>query len=1057
MLRCRTALWVSLAISLVLTGCLGAAVAQQTPAATTFRSSEDSAPSSVPQSLMVLTPGSELTITVWSGKAVHVFTRARIAADSTLSLPRLAPLSIGGKSLGEALTIILDAYRAVYPECSVDVVPALLVAPERPLFGAQTPRPGDTSPRPAGTTPTADLTTTPPAVTQPDTVPPATGTAGGARPEPVIPPTPRSTPVNPAEAFAMLPRFGADAFLNPQAETVAAQAVAARPTATWSTDVPGTGGEPAWSPLANVPVPATYEISPGDELDVQVWSRNSMQSRTMAVVSADGGISVPIIGQVVVSGKTRGQLAEELTARLAAFYVEPRVVIELLRQQTVEAFVSGSVVRPGRLTLPPNATVLTALHAAGGPSDTGSYRHVKLLRADGKDAEIDLYDFLMYGRRGADEALTTGDRLFVPSLRSEIGIAGSVRRPARYEIDQPITVAEALEMASGLRPDGYAAGIEVWRPSGHAAWSLVRADATSAGQSGAEMELRDGDLVKVGTIVDEAFDAVEVRGPVHRPGMYQAVAGLTISSLLRQAQGPTPDAYMDEGVIWRLNDDLDYEIVRFSVRNALAGTADPAVQPRDIVHLYLESDVQAPQTVQVEGAVSRPGTVAFVRGMRVRDLILAAGDLLPGAYTDRAEVLRVTPDRRRLIAPVNLARALADSETDNIPLQAGDTVKVYYRSEVTGQSVAHIAGSIRNEGSYQRHVGMRVSDLIMAAGGLEPEFSGTIHFTPGRFTGLSTTRNLRIEGTAEAFRVEPDLVLSDDDHVGVMGRPDFTVIPEIAQVQGRVQSPGTYALGANGRAAAVTAAGPAGAETADTETGIDTTDTVYDLLRRAGGLLPDANPRGIVLYRLREEVLPEASQDELGYVLSILNREASQVGAALTEADEAELLSSGATEEVAQLLGTSQGALLVVPPRRLGITQWIKAVPVDGERLLATEGLEGNLQLHAGDIVRVPKLVDFVTVIGSVNSPHAVPYLGGHRASVYVGQAGGPTDDAAMDRVIVMRANGATLPADRAKEIQPGDVIVVPSEHMFRAKRVGGGWTDTLRMLLSVAGAALAF
>ncbi|HCU34341.1 MAG TPA: hypothetical protein DGT21_02520 [Armatimonadetes bacterium] len=71
--------------------------------------------------------------------------------------------------------------------------------------------------------------------------------------------------------------------------------------------------------------------------------------------------------------------------------------------------------------------------------------------------------------------------------------------------------------------------------------------------------------------------------------------------------------------------------------------------------------------------------------------------------------------------------------------------------------------------------------------------------------------------------------------------------------------------------------------------------------------------------------------------------------------------------------------------------------------------------------------------------------------------AGGPTDDAAMDRIIVMRANGATLPADRAKDIQPGDVIVVPSEHMFRAKRVGGGWTETLRSLLSIAAAALAF
>lgn len=1029
MVRCRTALWASIVASLVLTVCLGAAVAQQSPAATTFASATESASPPAAPSLTVLTPGSELTITVWTGRAVHVFTRARIAADSTLTLPRLAPLSIGGKSLAEALTIILEAYRTVYPECSVDAVPTLLVAPEQPLFGTQPARPGGTPAPAEGPTRPAGIVQ--PAPSQSTTAPPGTAPI-----EPVIPPTPRSTPVNPAEAFAMLPRFGADAFLNPQAESAAPPA-ATRPTATSSTEVPGTGTEPAWSPLANVPVPATYEIGPGDELDVQVWSRNSMRSQTRAVVSADGGISVPIIGQVVVSGKTRGQLGTELGARLATYYDQPTVVIELLRQRTVEVFVSGSVVRPGRLSLPPNATVLTALYAAGGPSDTGSYRHIRLLRANGKDTEIDLYDFLMYGRRGADEPLATGDRLFVPSVRSEIGIAGSVRRPARYEIYDAITVAEALEMASGLRPDGYAGGIEVWRPDGRTAWALVRADATRPDEFGARMQLHDGDLVKVDALVSEAFDAVEVRGPVHRPGMYQATSGLTVSALLKQAQGPTPEAYMEEGVIWRLNDDLDYEIVRFSVRDALAGAADPALQARDIVHLYLESDVQAPATVQIEGAVLRPGVVAFIRGMRVRDIILAAGDLLPGAYTERAEVLRVTPDRKTLIAPVNLARAIADSDADNIPLQSGDIVKVYYRSQVTGQSLAHIAGCVQKEGSYPRYEGMRVSDLIIAAGGLRPEFSGSVRFTPGRFAGPSTTRDLSIAGTGDAFTIEPDLVLSDDDHVGVMSRPDFTIVPEIAQVQGRVQSPGTYALRAGGDA--------------------PDADTVYDLLQRAGGLLPDANPRGIVLYRLRDEVLPEANQAELNYVLSILNRESAQVDAALSDADQTQLLSSSASEEVAQLLGTLQGALLVVPPRRLGIAQWIKAVPLDGERLLATEGRQGNLALHPGDILRVPKTVDFVTVIGSVNSPHAVPYVGQRRASIYVQMAGGPTDDAAMDRIIVMRANGATLPADRARDIQPGDVIVVPSEHMFRAKRVGGGWTETLRSLLSIAAAALAF
>ncbi len=999
--RCTT-LWAISAVSLLFISFVSMPGAQEVASPSAAVSVSEIGPNAG----AVLTPGSELTITVWTGKAVHVFTRARVAEGGTVTLPRLGAVSVGGRNLQEALTVILDAYRAIYPDCSVDLVPVTLRAPRQPLFedraGAVA---GDGSHGAPGTDHPA--------------------TTGAIPAEPI---GPGPTAVNPAEVYAMLPRFGADAFLNPRLDTVALTAAATE------------GGERhPGSPLANVPVPVSYEIGPGDELKVEVWSQNTLRSQTQSVVSADGAISIPLLGQVVVAGNTRGGLAGELSAQLTRYYTEPRVVIELLRQRTVEVFVSGSVSQPGRYVLPPNATVLTALYAAGGPSEIGSYRHVRLLRADGTDAEIDLYDYLMYGRRAADEALATGDRLFVPGVRAEVGVAGLVRCPARFEVEAPVTLDEVLRMASGFRPNAYAAGIEVWRSERFTEWHLITADATVDGESGREMVLRDGDLVKVGALVDEAFNAVEVRGPVHRPGMYQVTGGLTVGGVIRLAQGPTPAAYMDEAVIWRLNDRMDYELVRFSVRGALGGGDDPPVQARDIVHIYLDDEVRPTATVRIEGAIARPQALAFVEGIRVRDLVLASGDLLPGAYTERAEVLRIAPDRKTQIVSVNLAEALAGAVDHNIALQRGDTVRVLLRSDVTGQSLAHIAGLVRNPGSYARHEGMKVSDLIVAAGGLQPSFGDVVYHTPGRHTGLSSPQQLRIEGAPDSFTVSPDIVLADDDHIGVMGRADFIAVPEIAQVQGRVTSPGTYAL----RAAEPDDAG--------------TTDTIYDLLQRAGGLLPDANPRGIILYRLREEVLPRASEEELNYVLSILNREASVTSAALENGEQAEILSTVASDQVGGLLGTDYGALVVVPPRRIGIAQWIKAVPIDGALLLETEGREGNMALRPGDVVRVPKAVDFVTVIGSVNSPQSVPYAGAERPARYVDMAGGPTDDAAMKRIIVMRANGATLPAERATVVEPGDVIIVPSEHMFRTKRVGAGWADTLRSLLSIAAAAVLF
>ena len=129
---------------------------------------------------------------------------------------------------------------------------------------------------------------------------------------------------------------------------------------------------------------------------------------------------------------------------------------------------------------------------------------------------------------------------------------------------------------------------------------------------------------------------------------------------------------MEQGTVWRLNDNFDYELVRFSVREVLDGADDVPLQPYDIVHLYAEADVQIPAVVLVEGQVRNPGEFPFIQGMTVRDLVMLAGGLLPGAYTERAEILRLTPDQRARILPVTLLQALSEDGPENIPLQRGD-------------------------------------------------------------------------------------------------------------------------------------------------------------------------------------------------------------------------------------------------------------------------------------------------------------------------------------------------------------------------------------------------
>jgi len=260
----------------------------------------------------------------------------------------------------------------------------------------------------------------------------------------------------------------------------------------------------------------------------------------------------------------------------------------------------------------------------------------------------------------------------------------------------------------------------------------------------------------------------------------------------------------------------------------------------------------------------------------------------------------------------------------------------------------------------------------------------------------------------------------------------------VVSIQGQVNSPGTYALRLS-------------------EEEVSNADTIYDLIQRAGGLTEEANPKGMILYRLMEEVLPRGRRDDLSYTINLLNREAGETAAALSEGQESQILAKSTAKQLGGLLGIEGGALLVVPPRRISIASWIKAVPIEGAEIMATKGEQSNLKLHHGDVLRVPKAVDFVTVIGSVSSPGTVMFVPGLRPSAYVDKAGGALPDASLGRLIVIRANGAASRAGKIKTIEAGDVVIVPSQYMFRTKRLESGWMDSLRQLIGIAAAAILF
>ena len=82
--------------------------------------------------------------------------------------------------------------------------------------------------------------------------------------------------------------------------------------------------------------------------------------------------------------------------------------------------------------------------------------------------------------------------------------------------------------------------------------------------------------------------------------------------------------------------------------------------------------------VSIVGAVQKPGSFPWTEGMRLIDAISLAGGLTSIGDGDRVRITRVVADNKTLTATVSFDD-IAEGKMADIPLQAGDTIKVEQR------------------------------------------------------------------------------------------------------------------------------------------------------------------------------------------------------------------------------------------------------------------------------------------------------------------------------------------------------------------------------------------
>ena len=166
------------------------------------------------------------------------------------------------------------------------------------------------------------------------------------------------------------------------------------------------------------PIEATvqeYRIGPGDVIRVAVFGNNDLSSRI--TVRPDGRITLPLLGEISVTGKTVNEVTREITEGYRRFVQDARVAVVIEEVHSYRVYVLGKVTRPGEFESRTPLTISQAMALSGGTTRGANVDNIVVLRrgTNGRDEryEVSLTDILE-GQTQQNFTLRTGDTIMVP-------------------------------------------------------------------------------------------------------------------------------------------------------------------------------------------------------------------------------------------------------------------------------------------------------------------------------------------------------------------------------------------------------------------------------------------------------------------------------------------------------------------------------------------------------------------------------------------------------------------------------------------------------------------
>ena len=479
---------------------------------------------------------------------------------------------------------------------------------------------------------------------------------------------------------------------------------------------------PSFQPNANMPIPDTYVLGPGDQVIVDVYGAS--QSTIVHTISPEGTITVANYGPIYLSGLTVAGAQSKLRSTLGSRYQSSNLKMTVGNTRTIQVNIMGEVRAPGTYHLSAFANVFYALYRAGGTSELGTLRNIKVYRNGRLVTVVDLYDYILNGRLAGNIRLQDNDVIQVEPYQALVGITGNIKRPMFYEMRQNESVATLIKYAGGFTGDAHKKSVRLVRQAGerYSVYNVGEFDM-------ATFSLMDGDAVTVDGMINRFENMVEIKGAVFRPGQFELGKSITsVRSLIEAAEGVTEDAFTSHAVLHRLKADRSLEVVPVDVKGILDGTvADIPLQNEDVLFIMTQEDLRQERTLTITGEVMSPGTYQYADNTTIEDLIVMAGGLRDQASLAKVDVSRRIRDPHATTKVKEISKTFTFELKDGLVidgqrsflLEPYDVVHVRRSPAFSTARNITVTGEVNYEGAFTLPTkNLRLSDAIQMAGGV---------------------------------------------------------------------------------------------------------------------------------------------------------------------------------------------------------------------------------------------------------------------------------------------------------------------------------------------------